>query len=234
MVKNSNDPDVARYVIANLRDNPAALSCVRFMIKNLCKDAQRQLVQLSFNDPGYLQRHVDNPQLGTILTKKFEHEPIKPMTFMMAQQDFLKKRDELFKKQGENMMKLQQELMKQQLQFLIKQQQKQQQEMATIWGDLLKLDNEILIRKMNDPNPMVALLAVQVAGKKRLPVEKECIELLSSAYPPMRQAARQTLIRLGRGVDFGPEPSATSQQIAASTRSWTSWSNLQTVDQEEE
>jgi hypothetical protein len=115
----------------------------------------------------------------------------------------------------------------------MKQQQKQQQEMANIWRDLMKMENETLIRKMKDPNPLVSLLAIQAAGKKRLPVEKECIGLLTSSNPTMRQAARQTLIRLGRGVDFGPEPSASPQQVAASVRSWTSWSALQTEDAEE-
>lgn len=130
--------------------------------------------------------------------------------------------------------KLQQTHAKEQLQKAVKKEAlQQQQEMASIWRELMKIDNAIVIRKMNNPDPVISIVAIQVAAKKRLPVEKECIALLASANPKVRQAARQTLVRLGRSVDFGPEPTATPQQIAASVRSWSSWADIQTEEPDE-
>jgi hypothetical protein len=136
----------------------------------------------------------------------------------------------MLRQQKDGLLKLQEKMLKQQLQNAIKQQQKQQKEMATTWRYLMKLENETLIRKITDPNPMVCMLATQMAGKKRLPVAKQCIGQLSNANPMIRQTARQTLVILGRSVDFGPEPSATPQQIAASVRSWSAWAAIQTDD----
>ena len=130
--------------------------------------------------------------------------------------------------------KMQEGILKHQLQEAIKKQQKQQQEFASALRYLMKLENETLIRKVRDPDPLVSFLAIQVAGKKRLPVEKECIGLLNSINPSLRQAARQTLIRLGRGVDFGPEPTAGPPQIALSVRGWSSWAAIQTEEPIEE
>lgn len=156
--------------------------------------------------------------------------------------DSLKKSGDLrfFKLQGDALAKTHKDILKdvpqeyaRLLQAAMKQQQKEQQEMAQIWRRLSNIDNDILIHKMKDHDPAVAQLAILIAGKKRLPVEKECIALLKSTNPTIRQAARQTLVRLGRSVDFGPEPTATPQQIAASVRSWSSWADIQTEEPEE-
>lgn len=104
---------------------------------------------------------------------------------------------------------------------------KQQKEMQQLHRDLMKLDDATLRAKISEDNPLVRMLAIQVAGKKRLPVEKDLIGLLADPYPLVRQAARQSLVRLARSTDFGPEPTATGPQIAMSVRNWNAWLALQ-------
>lgn len=221
LVKNSNDVEVARFVSANLKDPPPNNWECTSMLDPIRAESMAKVVELSF------LKQVPGPQ-GQVLRRYYEMG-----RFSTAYQTPAE-RDVGLKKHLENLVnKQQQEFLKQQLQNLMKQQKKQQKEMASIWRDLMKIENETLIRKMRDPNPLVSLLAIQATGRKRLPVEKECIGLLSNVNPTICQAARETLIRLGRGVDFGPEPSATPQQVAASVRSWSSWSALQTDDAEE-
>ena len=66
-----------------------------------------------------------------------------------------------------------------------------------------------------------------MAGQKRLPLEAELIGLLSDPHPQVRQGARQALVRLSRGNDFGPLPTATAKQISQSARSWRQWLHFQ-------
>jgi hypothetical protein len=218
LVKNSDDVDVARFVLSNLADPANKGDCLSYMFSQIHADARRVFVQLSFlNRIG----PSDNSPPAQQLRQYYE---IGRFTTNKRLLDFSSIGGI---RPQEGLQRLQKEFIKTQLPILIKQQQRQQQEIATIWRDLMKIDDETLIWKMKDPNPLVVLFATQAAGKKRLPVEKECTGLLSHANPTIRQAARQTLIRLGRGVDFGPEPTATAPQIAASIRNWTSWSALQ-------
>lgn len=187
-------------------------------------DAQSTLLQLCFLDrlPGPGGQSIrQNNQLSKVLQNYIYPD-----------------NRELIRTEWEKIQKgvqdLKNEALKQQLKNNVKRMLKQQQEMAAIWRDLIKIDDAILIRKMRNPDPVISLIAIQLAGKKRLPVEKECIVLLGSTNPSIRQAARQTLIRLGRSVDFGPEPTATPQQITASVRSWSNWSAIQTEEPPEE
>jgi hypothetical protein len=222
LVKNSNDPDVARYVLANLTNNPSANSeCVgvekvdEATISTIRIEAMRSLVQLSFLNQVPAQQAPLAYRYIQMSKFPAPHQTQDQWTRILTQQQ-------------QGALQLHKKLLQEQLLYFVKQQQKQQQELASTWRDLMKLENEMLIRKMNDPNPLVALLATQAAGKRRLPVEKKAIGLLSQEDPMIRQAARQTLIRLGYGIDYGPDPTATPPQIAAAVRSWNEWLDVQT------
>ena len=204
-------------MLINLQYDSKVPHCFRVALDETRSEAQRSLIQLTFFN------QVPATQVPS-LRRYFELGKITPPDFAKM----LKRRDEDLKK-------LQKDFVKEQLQSFVKQQQQQQRELASIWRDLMKIEDETLIRKMNDPNPMVSMMAIQVAGKKRLPVEKEAIGLLSSVNPAVRQAARQTLMRLGRGVDYGPDATASPQQVALSMRNWNSWLDVQgTADEEDD
>lgn len=221
LVKNSNDPDVGRYILANLYQSPVSGDCPALTAASIRAEARYQLWGICTQNPTFLDRHKDPSPLQKALDKE-RKDLLDPSKRVVFSQD-------LARKQQEALAKLQTEAITQQ----VRKAMKQQEEMASIWRELMKIDNAIVIRKMNNPDPVISIVAIQVAAKKRLPVEKECIALLASANPKVRQAARQTLVRLGRSVDFGPEPTATPQQIAASVRSWSSWADIQTEEPEE-
>jgi hypothetical protein len=86
-----------------------------------------------------------------------------------------------------------------------------------------------VVQKLKDAEPWVRWAAIQVASKKWLAVEKELIGLLSDAHPAVRDAARQGLVRLSRGNDFGPPAKASAVQVAQAQESWQTWLDLQTA-----
>jgi hypothetical protein len=92
---------------------------------------------------------------------------------------------------------------------------------------LVKDRPEVVALKLKDPQPLTRWAAATVAGRKRLHLEAELIDRLADPAPQVREAAREALIRLSRGNDFGPQPTATTQQIAQSVQAWRQWLSLQ-------
>jgi hypothetical protein len=100
-------------------------------------------------------------------------------------------------------------------------------ELGPMVRELAKAKQWSVAEKLKDPAPLTRWAAVQVAGHKRLHLEEDLIGLLSDPYPLVRQAARQALVRLSRGNDFGPLPTATGKQLAQSAQAWRQWHRLQ-------
>jgi hypothetical protein len=70
----------------------------------------------------------------------------------------------------------------------------------------------------------VRLAAVKVVGTRRLMYGQDLIDLLNDADAGVRQAARQALVQLARGVvDYGPEPTAGETERAEAVRQWQTW-----------
>lgn len=119
-----------------------------------------------------------------------------------AQRDMIQKRFEEMAKQRENLMDLFRE-----------------------WSE----ESEIaIVARLKDESPMVRWLAVQVVGTKRYHREGDLINLLEDPNLLVRQAAKQALVRLSRGNDFGPtgaNPSAAQWKTARA--SWRSWLTMQ-------
>lgn len=84
-----------------------------------------------------------------------------------------------------------------------------------------------LADKLSDPNPLVRWIAAGFAVKKRIPAEAELILLLNDPYPEIRMLARQALVRISRGTDFGPQPLDSQAKINQASRRWTEWLDLQ-------
>jgi hypothetical protein len=114
-----------------------------------------------------------------------------------------------------------------QFETLAREQAKQNELLTRTLRDLLRENAEVIAGKLKDQQPMVRWLAAKVAGHKRLHLEAELIDRLSEPYPQVREAAREALIRLSRGNDFGPLPSATAKQIVQSVQAWRQWLSLQ-------
>jgi hypothetical protein len=101
--------------------------------------------------------------------------------------------------------------------------------------DVQKLARSLLTRHLSRSNARelrealksdhvpVRAAAVKVVGSKKLPLGTELIGLLNDREPAVQQAARQALVQLSKGRDYGPEPTAGASERAEATRRWQSW-----------
>jgi HEAT repeat protein len=96
--------------------------------------------------------------------------------------------------------------------------------------DLGKADEKALEQALTDKNPMVRLTAIQEISKRRLPLERDLIERLLDEQPLIRTAARQALIRLARGLDFGPKAGAARLEHFQAVQRWRHWLAMQQSD----
>jgi hypothetical protein len=106
--------------------------------------------------------------------------------------------------------------------------QKEQTELLqSLIRDLSREDLPDIAKKFKDPQPMVRWLAIQVAAKYWLPLEKEIIELLTDRDPAVKAAAHQALVRLSRGTDLGPSANPAPVQITKAQEAWRHWLDRQ-------
>jgi hypothetical protein len=93
--------------------------------------------------------------------------------------------------------------------------------------DLAGQSKEMLARKMSDADDETRWMAIQIVSAKRYHLEGALLKRLGDAKSAVRQAARQALIRLSRGNDFGPTTEATSKERARAVDKWKRWWSLQ-------
>jgi len=84
-----------------------------------------------------------------------------------------------------------------------------------------------LVQKLRDPDPLARWVTVNVIGRKRMHLEKELIRLLADPVIEVRMITRQTLNRLSRGTDFGPDPRDGEAKISRARERWNGWLTLQ-------
>jgi hypothetical protein len=124
----------------------------------------------------------------------------------------------------------------------------QLQQSATLRSLLLRMstaDTEELKKTMKQDQAELRWAAAWTVGNRELPLQNELIALLSDRDPLVRQAARQSLVRLSaavtarrggkagsrartvRGVDFGPAANANPAARARAASRWRDWWNKQ-------
>jgi HEAT repeat protein len=117
----------------------------------------------------------------------------------------------------------------------------QQQELSRVYSEQMAVRREKLQalrhlsaaqlddlkNSLKHENATVRLEAVTVAALKRPPVESELIDLLNDPQPLVRESAHQALVRVARGTDFGPLPTATPAEHTRAVRAWRNWLALQ-------
>jgi len=101
------------------------------------------------------------------------------------------------------------------------------QELKKTLGELVTADVEPLRARLKDENPLYRLGAVQTIHRRRVHVERDLIECLEDSQPLIRVGARQALVRLARGADFGPRPTADRLDRKQAVRRWQTWLALQ-------
>jgi len=106
-------------------------------------------------------------------------------------------------------------------------------EAANRWQKWLTWRNLVIAYGSDEPEALVARFAdadstkrwaaVAVARARRLPVPDKLISLLRDANADIQQEARQALVELAGGWDFGPPPSADEAELNRATAGWTKW-----------
>jgi hypothetical protein len=84
---------------------------------------------------------------------------------------------------------------------------------------------DTLKKSLQSRRPAVKEMAALIAGSRGLPLGQELIDLLKDESDSVRQAARQGLVRLSRGQDFGPQPGAGESQRDEAIKQWQRWWN---------
>lgn len=85
-----------------------------------------------------------------------------------------------------------------------------------------KTDDQIVV-ECSSADDEIRLAAVSTAVLRQLSVPEKLVPLVSDRVPEVRQAARQGLIHLADGTDFGPsEGDDTARQAEAASR-WAAW-----------
>lgn len=106
---------------------------------------------------------------------------------------------------------------------------------ATYEADIQELARDLLTRqlsslsakelkeKLKDDRAEVRAAAARVAASKKLPLEKELIDLLTDDEANVRRQAHQALVTLHPGTDFGPTDAAAEKERKEAQQKWRSW-----------
>lgn len=92
---------------------------------------------------------------------------------------------------------------------------------------MVKDKPDLLCKKLRDGIPLERLIALQVIGRRRLPLEKELIDVLRDPDKMIRQTAHDALVRISRGTDFGPSTGASKRGLGRAVEKWRHWLELQ-------
>lgn len=205
LVRETRDPLVVIYVLENLGRGVPTHSEYYSLFTTYRQEMQLLLIGLQWNPQKvWGPRGQVNANLANVLLR--QQEALRQAIQDAEYQAFMAK----------------------QLQQMAQEQAKQAEMIDGLLRELSKEEAVVIANKLIDPDPMMRWLAVQVGGKKRMPIEHDLIKLLADPHLLVRQAAHDALFRLSRGTDFGPDAKATAKQIASSQVAWREWLAIQT------
>jgi hypothetical protein len=145
-----------------------------------------------------------------------------PLELKMAMQELMREQKQSLLEQVAY-----QAMLKKQFEQLMRDQAKVNEILQPIVRKLAYAEPATIATMLQDSDPWVRFVAIHVAAKKWLPLEQELIELLNDSYPGVSDAARQALVRLSRGNDFGPLATAKPLQVRQAQEQWQAWLALQ-------
>jgi hypothetical protein len=88
---------------------------------------------------------------------------------------------------------------------------------------LMRQPQAAVKKYLKDEQPEVRQAAARVVAAKMPDLGRDVIDLLDDDNAPVRAAARQALVFLSRGEDFGPESSADKKDRAEAQKKWRAW-----------
>jgi hypothetical protein len=81
----------------------------------------------------------------------------------------------------------------------------------------------VVKEKLKDPSPEVRQSAARAVAAKAPALGRDVIDLLADESAAVRAAARQALVLLSRGQDFGPAADADQEARASAQQKWRGW-----------
>lgn len=77
--------------------------------------------------------------------------------------------------------------------------------------------------KLKDERAEVRIAAARAIGDKGMKLGSELIDLLGDKEADVQQAARQALVKLAKGTDYGPERDAKENERTEAVKQWRAW-----------
>ena len=81
----------------------------------------------------------------------------------------------------------------------------------------------VIKQKLKDDKPEVRQAAVRAAVSRNLPVGGDVIDLLDDDDADVRELAHQVVVRVARGLDYGPAKSASKEERQKAVEQWRTW-----------
>jgi hypothetical protein len=187
LVRDSGDPILPLYILNNLGAGVPAQSLYGITVHQVRETARERLLILVWGRP-------TPPRRPNLLTDGRLREPLTRLKERLEDQ-----------REAVATLHWQEALVRLRPHFeaLAREQVKNQEMLQRTLRELSKEDTEGIAERLGDEQPVLRWLAILVAQRKRLHVERELIDLLKDRTPQVREAARQALVRLSRGNDFG-------------------------------
>jgi hypothetical protein len=88
---------------------------------------------------------------------------------------------------------------------------------------LTRQNDAFLKARLKDEETEVRQAAVRVVAAKRPKLGRDVIDMIADEDRAVRAAARQALVLLSKGQDFGPEPEADKGEQAEAQKKWRTW-----------
>jgi hypothetical protein len=92
---------------------------------------------------------------------------------------------------------------------------------------MARLDNAELTGKLTSKIPEIRAAAAQVAADKGLETVPKVIAMLQDPFPNVQKAAHEALVRLAKGIDFGPKADASPKEREQAKQLWLEWFKIQ-------
>jgi hypothetical protein len=92
-----------------------------------------------------------------------------------------------------------------------------------LYKHLSRQKEPIIKASLRDDRVEVRVAAARVAGEKKMRLGDELIDLLTDDDAAVREAAHQALIRLNKGADLGPKPTASETERSEAVQKWRAW-----------
>jgi hypothetical protein len=218
LVRETHDPFLSWYVVDNLGKGVPRTSKYYEHYEKIRRHIFKEELSVKLHGPKSTSKHHANPKDQL---KKRQHDLMLEHAIVESRQRMMQHAEY-------------QALLKTQFEQFARDQARMKEMLPVLLRTMSRDEPRVVAQKFRDEDPFLRWVAIQVAAKNWMPVEKELIGLLDDPYPGIRDVAHQALVRLSRGNDFGPAANASASQIETAQNQWQRWLALQFTRRQDE